>query len=416
MGSCCNAEKRALEQNKSQYQAASVHESNPRGDVYKVSNEDEEQDNVGEERDKVGTLLQSPDSQDSPPPAQPKLKTYESTMGGIRDKYTLGPKLGQGSFASVRLATRNSDEKKFAVKVISKAKLRQKRRNMASRASVDAPANAISRDEATIMRKLKHNNCCGIVEVFESRKKIYLVLELCEGGDIFEYWKDEVFSEQHAARVIKSVALGLQYLHSHGIIHRDIKPENLLYTKATETTPSFLKITDFGLSIYRETPEVIQAKLVTVCGTEIYMAPEMLSKKGYDKECDLWSVGVMLYELLAGYPPFIHNNPEELMKSIKEGKVNYPEKHWAGISKEAKEVVSGLLTVDVKERWKVENLLSSKWVTGCISSKAFSADYKTRMHLTRCKHKLRKHVRSVINLVRIVRVIHYVTQQVREPQ
>lgn len=319
----------------------------------------------------------------------------------LEGKYQIGKKIGSGSFATVKKVTRVSDGKQFALKIIKKKLLRSQRRSQTDDCNPDV--QIITRNEVDIMRKIKHVNCCQLIEHFDTKSKLYLVVELLEGGDLFDYWHEQTFSEHHAANVVKELALGLAYLHSHGIIHRDIKPENLLYTTRTETDPGVLKITDYGLSIsLQNTP----SKLTTVCGTEIYMAPEMLSLEGYGEPSDLWSVGVLLYELLAGYPPFISEDPTELSNMIKEAKYDFPEDHWGGISKEARETVSGLLTKDQTKRWTTKKLLSTPWVQGHVANKAlFDCDHKTRKQYTRARRILRKYVKGIIKVLRIVAVI-----------
>jgi len=143
------------------------------------------------------------------------------------------------------------------------------------------------------------------------------------------------------------------------------------------------------------------------------MAPEMLTGDGYGKECDLWSVGVMLYELLAGYPPFFHDCTDRIFDMVKKAKYDFPDRYWGGITKEAKEVVRGLLTLDVQKRWTVEKLLDSRWVKGEIPGPMFPADYQKRKKLTHAIRMFRKSVKNVINVNRIVAKIQSVKNSLK---
>jgi len=364
------------------------------------------QDVNNEKMDQVSELL----------PAKKELVVSDSSGPvGIRDKYEMGRKIGQGSFALVKIVIRREDRKKFAVKIMKKSLLRAKRGQSSSYHELSHAESMLNntRDEVSIMKMINHKHCCRLIEVFETKSKIYMVVELLEGGDLFDYWHEKQFSEQHAANITKQVALGLDYLHENGIIHRDIKPENLIYTPRTEKQEGILKITDYGLSVYQDFSKEAQvAKLNTVCGTEIYMSPEMLSGGGYGKESDLWSLGVMLYELLGGHPPFYHNNESEVMNMIKEAKYDFPDNAWGGRSNEAKEVVRGLLTMDPKKRWTTKKILGTAWVNGAVQNKLFTADYQVRKKITRARRILRKKTKVIINIIRLVKTLTEVAKEV----
>lgn len=153
---------------------------------------------------------------------------------------------------------------------------------------------------------MDHPNVLKIFEIFDEIDFIYLVLELLKGGELFDrIVEKENYSEKEAAETVRPIVDALRYCHSLGIIHRDLKPENLLY--ATNVDSSIIKVTDFGLARFVE-----NELATTACGTPNYVAPEIIAGKGYSKEVDLWSIGVIIYIMLCGFPPFYDDNNTQL--------------------------------------------------------------------------------------------------------
>jgi len=149
---------------------------------------------------------------------------------------------------------------------------------------------------------MDHPNVVKLYEIFDEGDCMYLVLELMSGGELFDrVVEKEHYSEKEAADTIRPIVDALRYCHSMGIIHRDLKPENLLY--ANRELSAIIKITDFGLARFLE-----GELATTACGTPGYVAPEILEGKGYGKEVDYWSIGVIIYILLCGFPPFYEEN------------------------------------------------------------------------------------------------------------
>jgi len=294
--------------------------------------------------------------------------------------YDIQQKLGTGSFAVVKKAVRKADSKEFAIKVIKKNKL-------------NADELAVVHDEVEIMHKISHTNCVTLFEMFETKTKLYMVMELLTGGELFDRIVAKgSYSEKEASIVIKSIASAIEYLHKSGVVHRDLKPENLIYLNKTDDSP--IKITDFGLAKFRANQNV---DMHTACGTPGYVAPEVLKGEKYDKAVDLWSLGVILYILLCGFPPFYHQNTNMLYKQIKKGEYDFPDPYWTDISDPAKQLVRGLLTVDPKKRMSATDVLAHPWIAGkAASAKAFDSSHTNRLKLLQARRKLKRTVRTIM--------------------
>jgi len=291
---------------------------------------------------------------------------------------------------------RNTDKKEFACQIIQKNKLNQEE-------------VAVVHDEVEIMQRVEHKHCVHLHEIYETTSKLYMVMDLLTGGELFDRIVSKgSYSEKEAADVVKLVAEGLRYLHDNGIVHRDLKPENLIYE--TEEEGALLKITDFGLAKIGSA----DVALSTACGTPGYVAPEVLEGKKYGKEVDLWSLGVILYILLCGFPPFYDESTAGLYRQIKAGQYDFPDPYWSEISDEAKEVVSGLLTVSPQARWTPEKLMETSWVTGDASTKDIGGGNIERLRLTVAKRRLRQVVRSVIALNRFARALKRIVDDTEE--
>jgi len=252
---------------------------------------------------------------------------------------------------------------------------------------------AVVHDEVEIMHKINHPNCVTLFEMFETKASLYMVMELLTGGELFDRIVSKgSYSEKEASIVIKSVASAIEYLHALGVVHRDLKPENLIYLD--KTGESLIKITDFGLAKFRGSQNVIMA---TACGTPGYVAPEVLKGGEYDKAVDLWSVGVILYILLCGFPPFYHQNTNMLYKQIKKGEYDFPDPYWTDISDSAKELVRGLLTVDPKKRFTAKDVLGHPWIAGKTAvTKPFDSSHTSNLKLLQARRKLKRTVRTIM--------------------
>lgn len=316
----------------------------------------------------------------------------------IKAVYDFKEKLGTGSFATVKRLVRKEDKEVFAVKIIRKDKLNEEELS-------------VIHDEVDIMQRIKHDHCVQLYEIFENKKKLYIVMEILTGGELFDSIVAKGnYSEKDAATVVYTVSTALNYLHSEGIVHRDLKPENLIYS--SDADDAVLKITDFGLAKYSAQSTL----LTTACGTPNYVAPEVLEGKDYSQEVDLWSLGVILYILLCGFPPFYDESTAGLYRQIKRGEYDFPDPYWSDISDNAKAVVKGLLTIDPKKRWTPDQLESNSWVTGSASSEALQGDYTKRIRLTVARRDLRKGIKAVIAINRFARALVKVLEKAGESE
>ena len=260
----------------------------------------------------------------------------------VEDKYTMKNVLGTGAFSQVRLAeSKEQPGTFFAIKVIDKK---------AKKGKVNDLEN-----EIRVLGLLHHPNIVELLEVHVDETNVYLVMELVNGGELFDRIVEKGwYTEKDAACLIKQVLSAVAYMHNEGVIHRDLKPENLLYHSTDED--SKIMITDFGLSKIKDS-----GIMETACGTRCYVAPEVLAKKPYGKLVDVWSIGVITYILLCGYPPFYDENDLNLFYQILKGKFEFDSPYWDEISDDAKEFIRQLICVNVEKRSCCEEALQHAW-------------------------------------------------------
>jgi len=261
--------------------------------------------------------------------------------------YTLGKELGTGAFSTVREAAhKNSPGKTYAIKIVDRNKLTEE----------DAAALL---DEVAILKEFDHPHVICLYDFFEEPNTYYLVMEQMKGGELFDRIVAKLYYNEREARDVCKILLeAVGYCHQNNVAHRDLKPENLLL--ASESNDSQVKIADFGFAKRVFIPN----SLTTQCGTPGYVAPEILEGVPYDTKADMWSIGVILYILLGGYPPFIEKNQKDLFKKIRKGEYEFHEEYWGSVSKEAKNLISSLLTVDPKRRLSAPEALQNSWILG----------------------------------------------------
>jgi calcium/calmodulin-dependent protein kinase I len=260
----------------------------------------------------------------------------------IAEDFDLGDVLGSGAFSVVRRGVSKKDGQKVAIKIIKKT-------------TVAGDDIKLLRREVQNLKKLDHPNIMKLYEVYENNDEFYLVLELIEGKELFDKIVDRGnYSERDASNITRQFVAAIEYLHSRGIAHRDLKPENLMSIGSGAT--EVVKLADFGLS-----KNFGDEKLMTSCGSPGYVAPEVLECETYDKLVDMWSVGVILYILLVGYPPFYADSDPELFKKIMACDYEFGE-GWDVVSDSAKDLIRNLLVKDPKKRFTATQALNHPWL------------------------------------------------------
>ncbi|KAG1347633.1 calcium-dependent protein kinase 20 [Cocos nucifera] len=288
----------------------------------------------------------NPFSLDYNKPPAPKLTVLKDPNGrDIGSRYELGQELGRGEFGITYLCTDKATGEAFACKSISKKKLRT---------TVDIED---VRREVDIMRHLpSHPNIVSLKDTYEDDNAVHLVMELCEGGELFDRIVARGhYTERAAAAVTRTIVEVVQVCHKHGVMHRDLKPENFLFANSKETSP--LKAIDFGLSVFFRPGE----RFTEIVGSPYYMAPEVL-KRNYGPEVDVWSAGVILYILLCGVPPFWAETEQGVAQAIIRSVVDFKREPWPKVSDNAKDLVKWMLDPDPKRRLTAQGVLDHPWL------------------------------------------------------
>jgi aurora kinase len=253
--------------------------------------------------------------------------------------FEIGKRLGSGRFGKVYLAREKKSKFIVALKMLSIREL--------ERSHVEHQV----RREVEIQSRLKHPGILRLYGYFWDKERIYLILEYCAGGQLFDLLREkQCFSEPKAADYVKQVAQALRYCHSHKVIHRDIKPENLLLGFNNQ-----LKIADFGWSVHAPS-----SKRETLCGTPDYIPPEMISGETHDHSADLWALGVLAYELICGDAPFFaeKGGVNATYARIKKVDLRFP----SYVSQDARNLICGLLRRRPEDRLSVDRVLNHPWI------------------------------------------------------
>ncbi|GMY35639.1 CBL-interacting serine/threonine-protein kinase 6-like [Fagus crenata] len=273
-----------------------------------------------------------------------KLKMGDKGRDGnstlLHGKYELGRLLGHGTFAKVYHARHLQSGKSVAMKVVGKEKV------------IKVGMMEQIKREISVMKMVKHQNIVELHEVMASKSKIYFAMELVRGGELFSKIAKGRLKEDLARVYFQQLISAIDFCHSRGVYHRDLKPENLLLDEEGN-----LKVTDFGLSAFTEHLKQ-DGLLHTTCGTPAYVAPEVIGKKGYDgAKADLWSCGVILYVLLAGFLPFQDDNIVAMYRKIYRGDFKCPP--W--FSPEARRLITKLLDPNPSTRITISKIMDSSW-------------------------------------------------------
>lgn len=277
-----------------------------------------------------------------------RFRTSNQTIDDLKNQYEVDYKnpLGSGQYGLVFKAKNQKDQtQKVAIKCITK-------KGMTIEELMDL------KKEVQIMMALDHPNIVKYFETYEDWQNIFLVMELCEGGEILK--SQENRTEAMWAKEVRKLLKALNHCHQQGIIHRDIKPTNIMHGEDHE-----IKLIDFGFAIKANN----RRDENTIAGTPLYIAPEVLSLD-YDQECDVWSLGVCIYQFLTGKIPFDGDSLEELFQRIKSGKFSVPK----SVSPEAKDLLKQMIQADRSKRITAAKALEHPWITMHHSSPTSTAE------------------------------------------
>jgi len=281
--------------------------------------------------------------------------------GRFSDNYVTEDLIGSGTFAVVKKCYRKAKpDQAFAVKIVDK-------KHLTARELVGL------KYEVKILQTMEHPSIMKAVDVFEDRRRVKIVLELCEGGDLFDQMlkeKDKRLDERRSAWITCKLSRALKYLHEHHVCHRDLKPENVLFTKNGN-----IKVADFGLAHYLKLPPAYHT-MRTCCGTPHYVAPEVLGSEQYGVQIDFWSLGVILYIMLSGYQPFNSKSIRTMYSMITRGQYRFPRPHWDHVSVDGISCVKGLMNLNPEERLNYETLSQHPFIVNNVDLKEIEKEEK----------------------------------------
>ncbi|KAI9114725.1 hypothetical protein K1719_014423 [Acacia pycnantha] len=292
----------------------------------------------------------TPTSSKPPPtPSPPWTKKIGTVLGrpmeDVKATYSIGKELGRGQFGVTRLCTHKQTGEQFACKTIAKRKLVHKE-----------DIEDVRREVQIMHHMAGQPNIVELKGAYEDKQSVHLVMELCAGGELF----DRIiarghYTERAAASLSRNIVEIVHTCHSMGVIHRDLKAENFLLLNKEGNSP--IKATDFGLSVFYKQGEIFK----DIVGSAYYIAPEVLRRK-YGPEADIWSVGVMLYILLCGVPPFWAESENGIFNAILRGHVDFTTDPWPSISSSAKDLIRKMLNTDPKQRLTAYQVLNHPWI------------------------------------------------------
>ncbi|NXF04638.1 KS6A2 kinase, partial [Smithornis capensis] len=293
----------------------------------------------------ASNLVQEPAQQDVHKiTVHPIVQQLHGNNIHFTDGYEIKEDIGIGSYSVCKRCVHKVTETEFAVKIIDKSKR--------------DPSEEIE----ILLRYGQHPNIITLKDVYDDGKFVYLVMELMRGGELLDrILRQKCFSEREASAVLCTIARTVDYLHSQGVVHRDLKPSNILYMDESGN-PDSIRICDFG---FAKQLRAENGLLMTPCYTANFVAPEVLKRQGYDAACDIWSLGILLYTMLAGFTPFANgpdDTPEEILARIGSGKYALTGGNWDSVSDTAKDIVSKMLHVDPHQRLTAVQVLRHPWI------------------------------------------------------
>ncbi|XP_066578285.1 serine/threonine-protein kinase H1-like [Amia ocellicauda] len=291
----------------------------------------------------------------------------------VTARYDIKALIGRGSFSRVVRVEHRATKQPFAIKMIE-IRAREGRE--------------VCESELNVLRRVSHRNIVQLMEVFQSQDRVYMVMELATGGELFDrIIAKGSFTERDATCALRMVLDGIEYLHSLGITHRDLKPENLLYYHPG--TDARILVTDFGLASSSNKDR--DWSMQTTCGTPEYIAPEILLRRPYSRAVDMWALGVITYIMLSGSMPFEDDNRSRLYRTILKGKYSFAGDPWPCVSNLAKDFIERLLTVDPGKRMSATQALKHPWIVTMAASssmknlhRSISQNLKRRASSSHC--------------------------------
>jgi len=269
---------------------------------------------------------------------------YAAKLNSIADDYDILEEIGTGSYSVCKRCLHKATRSEYAVKIIDKSK------------------RDCQEEVEILFRYGGHSNIVSLRDIYEDERYVYLVMELMRGGELLDrILRQKNFSEREASITMFTVTSAVQYLHKNGVVHRDLKPSNILYASA-EANPDSLRICDFGFSKQLRAENGL---LMTPCYTANFVAPEVLKKQGYDAACDVWSLGVLLYTMLAGHTPFAtgpNDSADVILHRIGEASYDLVSGNWSRVSTLAKDLVRKMLDLDPGKRLTAAQVNNHPWI------------------------------------------------------
>jgi calcium-dependent protein kinase len=306
----------------------------------------------------------------------PDFDVLQHKSEDLKDLYTLGRKLGEGQFGITYLCTEKATGLKYACKCIPKRKLIS-----------EEELENVGREIEVMYHLAGHPNIVAIKGAYEDATMVYLVMELCEGGELFDRIIERgTYTEAKAANLTRTIVGVVEACHNSGVVHRDLKPENFLFVSKHED--SVLKAADFGSSRFFEPGDVF----TEIVGSPFYVAPEVLDRN-YGPEADIWSAGVILYILLCGAPPFWAETVQGIFEEVVKGEPpSFAADPWPSISEGAKDLIRKMLHPDPVKRYTASEVLRHPWIRedGVAPNKPIGSLVQSRLKQFAAMNKLKK--------------------------